>query len=116
MYLVSVSLSVIIISIFIAFSPWSRAMRVVLVKVPLAFIAEYSGLKGRQQIETILNRKKRNAEKRRDEMERTQKEKMQEEARAKSMLQAPRYLVNTFHNGPRTVSSGDLDGRVSGIV
>ncbi len=66
-----------------AFSPWTRATLTVLVKVPLAFITEYTGLraawnedivghsalerKGQQKLEWIYNRQKRKEDKKKTE-------------------------------------------------
>jgi Spy/CpxP family protein refolding chaperone len=104
------------IAISMAFSPWTRATLTVLFKVPLAFIAEYTGLravwreniidhvtlerKGQQQLEYIYKRQDRLKE----ERKRKEKEQKRKKDAANRATWGPdqnmaRNLVASFHNG-----------------
>lgn len=88
--IVGISAAVIAIAISMAFSPWTRATLTVLVKVPLAFIAEYTGLRhiwrshiidhrtlerrGQSQLDHIYKRQKRLAAREKEKEDRRKEE------------------------------------------
>ncbi|KAH7390185.1 hypothetical protein BKA64DRAFT_116535 [Cadophora sp. MPI-SDFR-AT-0126] len=89
-YMFGLSTAVIIFAVSTAFSPWTRATLTIFVKVPLAFIAEYTGLralwnkyivghsalekKGQMKLNWIYKRQKRKEAKLKDEKERPKRE------------------------------------------
>jgi len=92
-----------------AFSPWTRATLTVLVKVPLAFIAEYTGLRyawrnhiidhqtlerrGQSQLDYIYKREKRLAAR---EKEKEDKKKKEDANYGLTEKTAPHQLVEAF--------------------
>jgi hypothetical protein len=80
---VSLSAAVIIIALSIAFIPWTRAVLLILVQVPLSFFIEYSALRavwnrfvanhaaldqgGRRMLDRIYNRQERKVQRRREQ-------------------------------------------------
>jgi hypothetical protein len=107
---VGLSAAVIAIAISMAFSPWTRANFTVLVKVPLAFIAEYTGLrhvwrnhiidhqtlerKGQSQLDHIYKRQKRIAARKKDK-----EDKKREEAKLVPIQNTASKLIGAIHNG-----------------
>ncbi|PVH86274.1 hypothetical protein DL98DRAFT_11413 [Cadophora sp. DSE1049] len=89
-YMFGLSTAVIIFAVSTAFSPWTRATLTIFVKVPLAFIAEYTGLralwneyivghsalekKGQMKLDWIYGRQKRKEGKLKDDEERLKRE------------------------------------------
>lgn len=94
-----------------AFSPWTRATLTVLVKVPLAFIAEYTGLRhvwrnhiidhktlerrGQSQLDHIYKRQKRIAARQKEKEDK----KREEEAKWGPVQNTTSMLVGAFLNG-----------------
>ncbi|KAK0105805.1 hypothetical protein ONS95_004322 [Cadophora gregata] len=84
-YMFGLSTAVIVFAVSTAFSPWTRATLTIFVKVPLAFIAEYTGLRaawneyivghsalekrGQMKLDRIYGRQKRKESKMNDEEE-----------------------------------------------
>jgi hypothetical protein len=94
-----------------AFSPWTRANFTVLVKVPLAFIAEYTGLRhlwrnhiidhktlerrGQSQLDYIYKRQKRIAAREKEKEDKRR----EEEAKFGPVQNTTSMLVGAFLNG-----------------
>ncbi|RDL33145.1 uncharacterized protein BP5553_08584 [Venustampulla echinocandica] len=111
-YMFGISAAVITISISMAFSPWTRAILTVLVKVPLAYITEYTGLrhfwmdhiidhqtlgrKGQKRLDHIYKRQERIAARQKEEEDKKNEENAKRDPAA--------MLVETF-------LKGNVDGR-----
>ncbi|KAH8803024.1 hypothetical protein F5884DRAFT_888135 [Xylogone sp. PMI_703] len=113
-YMFGLSTVVITIAVSLAFSPWTRAVFTVLIKVPLAFIAEYSGLrgawnkhiighlalerKGQRRLEYIYQRQQRESIKRKQQKENKNRMILDQETKA-GETKAGAQLIESFHNG-----------------
>jgi len=124
---VGLSTAVIAFSISIAFSPWTRATLTALVKIPIIFVLEYSGMrrawkyyivghgyfeeKNRERIEWIHQHPNR-VEQRRDEEERKRLKREEEWSLGRGKERAVVRLVEGFVNGN---GNGNGNGNVAVI-
>lgn len=113
-YMFGVSTGVIAVAVSIAFSPWTRAIITTLIKIPLVFIGEYTGLraawkyyivghgyfeeKNRERIEWIKQHPDR-VEKRHKEREDALKKQKEEDYRWGRDVGGVHKLVDRIHNG-----------------
>jgi hypothetical protein len=113
-HVVGLSTAVIALSVSIAFSPWTRAIITSLVKIPLIFMGEYTGLraawkyyivghgyfeeKNKERIEWIHQHPDR-VENRRKEREMEERRKKEEDHRWGRDEGGVHTLVHRIHNG-----------------
>ncbi|KAF8849052.1 hypothetical protein BDZ45DRAFT_753177 [Acephala macrosclerotiorum] len=115
-WMFGVSTAVIVVSISIAFSPWTRATLTAFVKIPIIFVLEYTGIralwkyyivghnyfeeKNRERIEWIHGHRKR-VDARRDEEERKEREREEEGWIIDRDQRATFKLVDMFLHGEK---------------
>ncbi len=115
-YMFGISTGVIVISVSIAFSPWTRATLTTLVKLPIVFVLEYTGIralwkkhivghryfedKNQQRIDWIYGHGERKGQRKAEEKEKREKEMIEHAFEQGSIAK----FIDIFHFGERKQS------------